>query len=286
MPAPRARRARWNRHHLGSDYVGVGCERYREALSARLDGEETPVERAATDRHLAACAECRTWLDQAAALSRLARTSVVPPPADVDDALLAAVPIPTRVRRIGRLLPAALGVVGVAQFLLGAAQIAGLGDVSHVHGLDAVFGGGPDHLWHESAAWNVALGAGFAWIGIRRTRPAGLLPTLTAFVAVLSLLSANDAIAGRVDAGRLLSHGLVVAGYLIILGLYRFGVDPGEPPRHGQRRWSAWRVRFDEEGPATDPPRLRLVQGGSAHAGGVARVRALAGRGPERRRAA
>jgi predicted anti-sigma-YlaC factor YlaD len=236
----------------------VGCERYREALSARLDGEETPEDRAATDRHLADCAECRAWLESAAALNRLARTSLVPPPPEIDARLLDAAPGP-RNTRSGRTLWGALGVVGVAQFLLGAAQIAGIGDAGHPHGLEVVLGGGPNHLWHESAAWNVALGAGFAWIALRRTRPQGLLPTLTAFVAVLTLLSANDLIAGRVDPGRLLSHGFILAGYLLILGLSRRRHDPGEPPGLRGRR-ARWRVRFEEDD-QPDPPRLRLLPG-------------------------
>ncbi|GIG91262.1 zf-HC2 domain-containing protein [Plantactinospora endophytica] len=237
----------------------MGCEQYREALSARLDGEEHPAERAGVDRHLAGCADCRGWLESATALNRLARTSVVPPPMEIDDELLAVAPGPGRARLAGT-LRIALGVVGVAQFLLGAAQIAGIGSTNHPHGLEVVLGGGPDHLWHESAAWNVALGAGFAWIALRRTRPLGLLPTLTAFVAVLTLLSVNDAIAGRVDPNRILSHGLILAGYVIIIGLSRPTFESGDPPtRHGERSGPGWRVRFEEE-PAPAPPRLRLVR--------------------------
>jgi predicted anti-sigma-YlaC factor YlaD len=238
----------------------VGCEQYREALSARLDGEDHPAERAAADRHLAGCVECRIWLDRATALNRLARTSVVPPPMTVDEDLLAAAPGPGRARLAGT-LRIALGVVGIAQFLLGAAQIAGIGDAGHPHGLDVVLGGGPDHLWHESAAWNVALGAGFAWIAIRRTRPLGLVPTLTAFVAVLTLLSVNDAIAGRVDVARILSHGLILVGYLIILGLSRPAFESDGPPtgHERRRRGSAWRATFEED-EITAPPRLRLVR--------------------------
>ncbi|MEE6263213.1 zf-HC2 domain-containing protein [Plantactinospora sonchi] len=246
----------------------MGCEQYREALSARLDGEEEVAERAATERHLAGCAECRAWLESATTLNRYARTSLVPAaPLEIDQVLLDAAPGPRRAR-LGRALWIALGVVGVAQFLLGAAQIAGVGvvDTAHSHGLEAVLGGGPNHLWHESAAWNVALGAGFAWIALRRTRPQGLLPTLTAFVAVLTLLSTNDVIAGRVDAERILSHGLIVAGYLIILGLSRLVFDSGEPPsRSGPGDRTAWRVTFEEdERPA--PPRLRLLRAPSATA--------------------
>ena len=44
----------------------------------------------------------------------------------------------------------------------------------------------PGHLWHESAAWNVAVGAAFLFIALRRNRPSGLVPMLTAFVGMLA----------------------------------------------------------------------------------------------------
>ena len=56
----------------------------------------------------------------------------------------------------------------------------------------------PGHVWNESAAWNVAVGAGYLFIALRRTRPVGLVPMLTAFVGMLLLLSVNDLTGGRV----------------------------------------------------------------------------------------
>lgn len=236
----------------------VSCEDYREALSARLDGEDDPAERAPVDAHLADCPTCREWQDAAARVTRLARTSSVGPAIELRDDLLAAVPGPGRARA-GVALRVLLGVLGVVQFLLGAAQIAGSSSTHPLHDLDAVAGVGPGHLWHESAAWNVALGVGFAWIALRRARPIGLLPTLSMFVGALALLSANDVLVGRVDLPRLLSHGFVAAGYLIILVLSRPALDPGPPPAGDRDRGSRWRVSFDEpEAPAERPP-LRLL---------------------------
>ncbi|GIF76007.1 hypothetical protein Asi02nite_55250 [Asanoa siamensis] len=228
-------------------------------LSARLDGEDAPGERELTERHIAGCTRCAAWYDAAAAVTRLARTAPVPPARPID---LPAQAGPPRRRRLAIGLRVGLAAIGLVQFLLGAAQVAGLGRDDHAH--DAALGSG--HLWHESAAWNLAIGAGFAFVALRRTRPTGLLPTLTAFVGVLTLLSANDTIAGRVEPGRLASHAFLVAGWLITLALSRPALDPGEPPARGTgRRWTA---TFDTEPPA-GPPRLRLVDGGAA----TARVR-------------
>jgi Putative zinc-finger len=61
----------------------VDCTQCREALSAWLDGEESAAERGAIDVHLASCAECRWFADEAAHVTRLARTAVATQEPDV-----------------------------------------------------------------------------------------------------------------------------------------------------------------------------------------------------------
>ncbi|WP_412538440.1 zf-HC2 domain-containing protein [Longispora sp. K20-0274] len=221
----------------------MDCEQCREAMSARLDGEESPGEGAALDAHLAGCAACHRWQDRAAAVTRMARISpaVAPPGVDLDRILAVA---PGRGRaRLGIGLRCALGVFGVLQFFLGVAQTSGLGGAGHDHGRSP---GLTTHVLHESAAWNIAIGAGFVFIALRRARPAGLLPTLTAFIGVLTLLSAGDLLAGRVDPGRLVSHGLMAAGYVVVVLLNRLGADR-TPPASGEGR-PGWRATFPEDG--------------------------------------
>ena len=96
----------------------------------------------------------------------------------------------------------------------------------------------------------------FGWIAVRRSRPSGLVPILTAFVGLLTLLSANDLWLGQVDGTRLLSHALIVAGYLIVIALTRPRFDLGDPPTQRQR--GRWSLHIDDDVPA-DKPRLRLV---------------------------
>src|SRR3954462_430404 len=68
----------------------MACERWREMLSAQLDGEDDPAARELVDEHLAGCAGCREWLDRAATVNRLTRTAVAAP--DLGDRILAALP--------------------------------------------------------------------------------------------------------------------------------------------------------------------------------------------------
>jgi predicted anti-sigma-YlaC factor YlaD len=231
-----------------------------------LDDEDGRAERAATDAHLAGCAACRQWFDRAAAVTRLARTGPAPEGVQVDEAVLAAVrPRRTRVTAVLRVL---LGVLGMAQVLLGAAQIAGVGVASHLHGAGTATASA-GHLWNESAAWNVAVGAGFVWIALRRTRPIGIVPTLTAFVGVLSLLSIDDVVGGRVDVARLLSHGIIFAGYVIVLLMSRPGADSGTPPAGRPDTGPRWRATFDTDPEVPAPARLRLVRSQTGHARGA-----------------
>lgn len=224
----------------------MGCEEIRDALSARLDGEDDPAERAAADAHLEGCTACAAWFEAAGGVTRLTRTHRGPEPvlpAEAVAALVAAAPGSGRAR-FAQGLRLGLGALGVVQLLLGVAQITALdaGITGHAHTAPTA-GVASGHLWHESAAWNVAVGAAFAWIAWRRTRPAGILPILTAFVTVLALLTANDAVAGRVDTSRILSHGFILAGYAILLTLGRPRFDNLDPPAGRDR--TGWRLRLD-----------------------------------------
>ncbi|GAA2617722.1 membrane protein [Paractinoplanes durhamensis] len=235
-------------------------------LSAQLDGEDDPAGQELVDEHLAGCAGCREWLDRAATVNRLTRTGVGVAP-DLSAAILAALPAPAPARRRFRIslpvaLYVALAVVGAVQLILGLGQIGGGVTGAHVH---AEVGATPGHLWHESAAWNVAVGAGYLFIALRRSRPSGLVPMLTAFVGMLLLLSVNDLTGDRVDSARLVSHGFVILGYLLVVALTRIPGGFAAPPgaRVDAGRGSGWRARFEDE--VAVPvlrPGLRLVPRG------------------------
>ncbi|WCN82069.1 zf-HC2 domain-containing protein [Micromonospora sp. LH3U1] len=249
----------------------MGCEQWREVLSAQLDGEETAAELTAVQGHLDGCADCRAWFTAAAAVTRRVRTRLVTEVPDRTEAILAAIaaaparrswwqrvagrgPLVAGLRAVlgrGRLvagLRAALGLLGAVQLVLGLAQVGRGATADHLHPTG-------QHLWHESAAWNVAVGAGFLFVAVRRSPPAGLLPMLSAFVGTLLLLSVNDLATGSVGGERLVSHGFLVVGYLITVLLSRPGLRPGGPAPQRQPAPSRWRFGADE----VDRP-LRVVR--------------------------
>lgn len=62
------------------DNSGVDCIQCREALSAGLDEEESAAEPGAVDAHLAICVACCQFADDAARITRLARTTAATTP--------------------------------------------------------------------------------------------------------------------------------------------------------------------------------------------------------------
>lgn len=248
-------------------------------LSAQLDGEDDPADRESVGNHLGGCADCREWLDRAATVNRLTGIGAVTPVPDLSAAIMAALSEsalsesalpeaerPARARRwrlpvqarLAAALYIALAAVGAVQLILGLNQVGG-GTGTHVH---AGLGATPGHLWHESAAWNVAVGAGYLFIALRRSRPTGLVPMLTAFVGMLLLLSLNDLTADRVDGTRLVSHGFVILGYLLVVALSKVTRETAAPPGARADGGTGWRARFTEEHDVAvtpNAPALRLV---------------------------
>jgi len=187
----------------------VKCVTCREALSARLDGETEPVPPEVVDRHVAGCAACRSWLAGAERLHRTMLLRPAPPVPDLTAVILERTPAPPSEGWTARI---ALAVVAIAQLGLAFAQLLGVEDHAAGHGSESLIG----HLSHESSAWNLAVGVGLGWAAVRTKAAAGQLPALTGFVALLLALSAGDLVTGQVTAGRVLTHGLVVAGLLLL----------------------------------------------------------------------
>jgi len=67
----------------------MDCSSFRDAISARLDGEEAGLRDEAVDAHLAHCADCRGWAAAAGALD-LVVSRAPRPDVRLDPALLAA----------------------------------------------------------------------------------------------------------------------------------------------------------------------------------------------------
>jgi predicted anti-sigma-YlaC factor YlaD len=248
------------------------CDIHREHLSAEIDGElasGTPAEAraalAAAHEHLDGCAACTAWLDAVLRLNRLVGVAPADPGPGLSQARLdqALTRLPRRRTVSGRTCArVALGVVGVAQTVLGALSLgAPSTDMHAMPGMAPA----PDtdvagmlHMSHEYAAWNLALGLAFV-VGALWTRHlAGTLPVLAGFVGVLAVLSGIDLVHGDVDAARVVSHALVVVGLVLVAVI----VLTGSP----RPRWRPWAETGARAGART----------GGGSAGGITVARAAA----------
>jgi predicted anti-sigma-YlaC factor YlaD len=68
------------------------CDRLREAVSARIDGEDPGLPDGALDAHLGVCAGCRAWQQRAHAVTRRARLGGLLLDHDLTPKVLAAAP--------------------------------------------------------------------------------------------------------------------------------------------------------------------------------------------------
>lgn len=214
------------RHH-GS----VKCAVVREALSARLDGEQQPQLPPGVDAHLQSCARCRGWLVGAAAHTRQLATASARRSPDLTDQILATV----RARAVSTASlwwRGALIAVGVGQIAVAAAQIGGLDfGMVHTEGHGAATGA---HLLHESTAWLVGLGVAMIAAGIWTVAAVGVSAVTGAYAVALIGYVAVDAASGQVTAARILSHIPILVGLVFVLLVVRDRFGP--PRRRGRDR--------------------------------------------------
>lgn len=210
----------------------MGCDQYREALSADLDGEPAGADigPAELQGHLDGCAGCRAWYAAASRVTRLVRLAPVEPMPDLAPAVLAALaplaplapPRPPRRRPVAA-ARAALVVVAFVQALL-----AWSGALT---GRDGMVTG---HVAHEVGAWNLALAVAFLAAATRPRTAEALLAPVGVFVAVLAVSAVSDAVAGDLRAGRLATHLLVASGLgLLVMVARAHPLLPAVPPADG-----------------------------------------------------
>ena len=187
------------------------CDRFREAASARLDGEPIGMAASTLEHHLAGCAECAAWLAEATRLTRMSRLSGALVP-DLADKITADVVLPVRrVLRRRTMLRVALLLVGLVQLVIALTGLTGTNIGMAMS----------EHATHEAAAWNLALAAAFVAAAWAPRRAAGLTPLLATFIVALAALSVHDYAEGAVSGARLATHLAAVVGLVLVLAVDR-----------------------------------------------------------------
>jgi predicted anti-sigma-YlaC factor YlaD len=173
------------------------CTRVREAISARLDGEEPGIAPARITAHVRRCGPCRAFRDRAESMPGSL-------PRIVDNI--------TRPRE-----PLVEWPVRVALFGLALAQLA-LAVPDLFFGSDE---GAPVHIAHEVGSWDVALAIGFIFVAWRPLRAVGMLPFVTALSCMLITTAALDLLHGHAEAVFETTHLLTLVGSVLLWYLAR-----------------------------------------------------------------
>ena len=186
------------------------CRAVREALSARVDGEDHPLPDDEVERHLDACAACTDHLDDVVALGRRLRVGGAVDVPDLTAPILVALADDRAAMATGwtTRLRGLVALAGAVQLALALPALVGVV--------------GPDvHLGRDLAALQLALGVGFLVAAWQPSRAAGLLPVAGVVVVVTLLTVSIDVAAGAASLAAEAAHLSEVAGVAALWALHR-----------------------------------------------------------------
>jgi predicted anti-sigma-YlaC factor YlaD len=195
------------------------CTDIREALSARLDGEDPGVPTSALDEHVATCAACAGWNDELSVLHRMVRVREAEAVPDLSAAIVDAcapgltaarrrAPAPVRRSPVGEVIsPARWGlfVVALTQLVLAAPAL--------LLGEDA---GATVHVARELGSFDVALAVGLLVAAWQPARAWGLFPLVAALGLVIAGTAGLDLIDGSTSTVSEAHHLLDLAGVALV----------------------------------------------------------------------
>ena len=187
----------------------------RDALSARLDGEDPGVEEVALYAHLAACQGCRSFAHDAEVLHRAVRLEPAPAIPDLAPAVLAAIGEDTRAStRTDHAAASSHDLFQVLRWVLVALAVLQIAvAIPALLGSDA---GLPVHTARDLGSFDLALGIGFLFAAWRPRHIGGMLPVVCAVVVCLALSSLLDVVSGNTAALGESHHLTDFAGLLVM----------------------------------------------------------------------
>lgn len=206
-----------------------GCTAIREAVSAELDGEVSPVGRAEVARHLQGCVACERFVEDLAALARRTRVGAADQVPDLTASIVARVTTaPTSTSSVARSarqlrdLRALVALAGVAQLVVALPMLLGLL--------------GPDlHLGRDLGAAQVAIGVGLMFAAVQPRRSAGLLPVVAVVAAATVVAATIDVVTGAASFAAELTHLAELVGVAALWALSR-QLPPQKRPVEPQPR--------------------------------------------------
>lgn len=209
------------------------CDLSHDLLSADLDGELDPAERAGLDAHLDRCPACRAHAEALTRSHRALRVNVARPAPDLTASILAAHDERTRGRcapTVGR--GSALATLRWRQDLRWVLGV--LGSLQVAVAAPGVLWPATEHLGHtgsHSAGWDLAFGLGLVVVALQPWRARGMLPLAAAVAVVMVGTVVGDAVSGRAEPMPQLSHVIEVVSLALLWAFSRWyrGETPLNP---------------------------------------------------------
>ena len=189
------------------------CMQIHQAISARLDGEESFVDESTLYSHLAGCADCRAFSRRAEAVHRSVRLAPAPAIPDLAPSILTAIGAESTADAepdTNLALRWILVAIAVAQIAIAIPAL--------VFGSDA---GLPVHTARHIGSFDFALGVGFLYAAWKPSRIPGLLPLVAALVVCLLGSSLLDVADGATRAFGEVQHVLDFVGLAVVWLLSR-----------------------------------------------------------------
>jgi predicted anti-sigma-YlaC factor YlaD len=166
--------------------IHVECDRWREAISARLDGEDPGIDPALVEAHVARCPGCRAFATAAAEAHRAQRIGVAPDVPDLSRRVRKAVALADRASRWS-IVRGLLVVV--------AAQIIGFSLPALIFGDEQETA---THAARHLGAFTAAYGVGLLVVAIRPARARTMLPVAVVLAGALLITAVVDMANGHV----------------------------------------------------------------------------------------
>jgi predicted anti-sigma-YlaC factor YlaD len=195
------------------------CDTVREALSARIDDEDSGVPDAVLAGHLAGCADCRAWEQRAHLVTRRARLGGVFLDHDLSARVLAAAP-PAPARRSRTVTQrAALAAVAALQLAITVPLLI----LGHDRGAGI-------HAAHELGSFDLALAIAFCVGAIRPALSAGLAWPCGIAAGSLVGTAIIDMIGGQTFGVDEAQHLVALAGALLLIWQAKTVAAPATGP--------------------------------------------------------
>jgi predicted anti-sigma-YlaC factor YlaD len=183
----------------------MDCDTAREAISARIDGEDDGLADDALEAHLASCPACRGWEQRAHMVTRRARLGGAFLDHDLAPRVLAAAPAPHPGWQRRPIQRAALLAVALGQLAVAAPMLI----LGHDHDAGV-------HAAHELGSFNLALAVAFAIGALRPKLSSGLAwPCAVAALGLVATALA-DLCSGQAIGADEAMHLVAVAGAALL----------------------------------------------------------------------